>query len=585
MFSFSGQPIDWENLKSRLANPKAGAINTFEGLVRNHNEGRAVLTLEYEAYEPLAIKEAAKIIDEAKNNFDVYDIACVHRTGTLAIGDLAVWVGVSAAHRGTAFSACQYVIDQVKLRLPIWKKETYTDGSSGWVNCQSCAQHAHAGNLQSGNLVPEDLHSGGAGVPPAPNAGKMTAPSGFSSSAEKIHSHKEAEYYSRQMLLPAVAAEGQEKLRSAKVLVIGAGGLGSSALLYLAGAGAGTIGICDSDKVELSNLHRQVLYSTDEIGINKAQAAAIRLSKLNPFIKINVYPERFTDSNADCLFTEYDIVLDCSDNFKTKFLANDTALRTAKPLIQASIYQYEGQIHLVHRFDDLSYNGQCLRCLWPNITKEAEELSCAIGSCAEVGVLGVVPGTFGTLQALEGIKHILGLPTALTESVLIMDLVSYDIRKIKRLKSAECRSCAPQMVTANSHARVQQNKSQTQNPQPASEVADALQKTYAQTLTLHDLVVIDVREPNEILQSSQDPKLLWPRAKIMNVPFSQFSVSAPLLESHSPSLIVCARGSRGIKAAQQLRMHGSTTVFSLSGGLDSVDAADVKAAVAAGAKA
>ena len=140
MFRFSHTKIDVDSLRQLLENSKAGGIVTFEGLVRNHNEGRSVLSLVYEAHEPLAVKEGERVIDEAKRRFDVYDVICVHRVGDLAIGELAVWVGVSAAHRGTAFGACQYAIDEIKSRLPIWKKETYTDGSSGWVNCQSCAE-------------------------------------------------------------------------------------------------------------------------------------------------------------------------------------------------------------------------------------------------------------------------------------------------------------------------------------------------------------------------------------------------------------------------------------------------------------
>jgi molybdopterin synthase catalytic subunit len=138
VFSLSHTPIEVERLKSSLVNAKAGALSTFEGWVRNHNDGRAVRELAYEAAESLAVKEATKIIEEARAKFEICDAVCVHRVGDLQIGDLAVWVGVSSVHRDTAFSACRYIIDEIKLRLPIWKKETYTDGSSGWVNCQAC---------------------------------------------------------------------------------------------------------------------------------------------------------------------------------------------------------------------------------------------------------------------------------------------------------------------------------------------------------------------------------------------------------------------------------------------------------------
>jgi len=137
-FSLSTAPIHADGLKQCLANPKAGALVVFEGLVRNHNDGREVLDLQYEAYEELAVNEAGKIIAEARSRFDIYDALCVHRAGRLEIGDIAVWVGVTAAHRRDAFQAAQFIIDEIKTRLPIWKKETYTDGSSGWVNCAKC---------------------------------------------------------------------------------------------------------------------------------------------------------------------------------------------------------------------------------------------------------------------------------------------------------------------------------------------------------------------------------------------------------------------------------------------------------------
>jgi molybdopterin synthase catalytic subunit len=143
MFELSSTPLEAINLKARFADPRAGGYVTFEGWVRNHNEGRDVLRLEYEAYEALCLAEAPQIIAEAMGRFDIVKAVCIHRVGELGIGDMAVWVGVSAEHRGPAFDACEYVIDHVKVRLPIWKKEYYTDGDSGWVNCEHCAAHAH----------------------------------------------------------------------------------------------------------------------------------------------------------------------------------------------------------------------------------------------------------------------------------------------------------------------------------------------------------------------------------------------------------------------------------------------------------
>ena len=146
MFAIENQPIDVKTLKNQQENSRAGALVTFEGWVRNHNDGRTVLRLEYEAYEALANSEGKKVLDETKERFNVLDVVCVHRVGTLEIGDLAVWIGVTAEHRGEAFKACQNVINEIKTRLPIWKKEHYKNGDSGWVNCEECSKHAKAQN-------------------------------------------------------------------------------------------------------------------------------------------------------------------------------------------------------------------------------------------------------------------------------------------------------------------------------------------------------------------------------------------------------------------------------------------------------
>ncbi|HZH97503.1 MAG TPA: ThiF family adenylyltransferase, partial [Fimbriimonadaceae bacterium] len=348
MFRISRDPITVEGVGEHSA---AGAFVTFDGRVRDHNEGQAVLRLEYEAYDELAVSEGERILEEARQRFDVLGIECVHRVGLLEIGDVAVRVGVAAAHRGEAFRACEFVIDEVKRRVPIWKKEYYASGASDWINC----------------------HSGEAAM------------------------EAEAAYYARQVRLPDLGQEGQSKLKAARVLVVGAGGLGSSALLYLAASGVGKIGISEDDVLSPSNLHRQVLYNWADVGKPKAALAARRLLALNPFVTAEVHA-RITTDNALAIFQDYDLVLDCTDNFRSKFLLSDAAVAARKPLVQASIYQYEGQLHVY----DPKVNSPCLRCTWPEIPAED-----CVGSCAEVGVMGVLPGVFGALQASEAIKLIL----------------------------------------------------------------------------------------------------------------------------------------------------------------------------------
>ena len=197
------------------------------------------------------------------------------------------------------------------------------------------------------------------------------------------------------MALREVGAEGQARLRAASVLVVGAGGLGVPVLQYLAGAGVGRLGIVDADRLEPSNLHRQTWYALADCGREKSALAAERVRALNPEVRVEAHALRLDAGNAERLAAGHDLILDCSDNFATKFLLNDLALRTRKPVLFASVYQYEGQLQLV-RGDDAT---ACLRCVWPEATRDG-----LVGNCAEAGVLGPVPGVFGSLQALEALK-------------------------------------------------------------------------------------------------------------------------------------------------------------------------------------
>src|SRR5579863_2774769 len=222
-FRFSRTPIDVESLRKELADPACGGYTSFEGLVRNHNEGLSVRHLEYEAFEPLAVKEGERIVAEAIQRFGIEHAACVHRIGDLAIGEMVVWVGAAARHRDEAFVACRYIIDEVKHRVPIWKKEHYENGDSGWVNCERCAaptadhvahdhgEHKHGFTAASATALASIHGRVGAPIPD----------------------------YSRQMALKEVGAAGQAKLRASRVLVVGCGGLGVPVISYLAGAGIG----------------------------------------------------------------------------------------------------------------------------------------------------------------------------------------------------------------------------------------------------------------------------------------------------------------------------------------------------------
>lgn len=227
-------------------------------------------------------------------------------------------------------------------------------------------------------------------------------------------SQEEQKQYNRHLILDKIGEKGQLKLKQAKVLVIGAGGLGCPVLQYLTAAGVGTIGIIDDDVVDQSNLQRQVLYTIDDIGKLKAESAANRLSKLNPFVQFHVYKEKLTNVNAISLFKKYDVIVDGSDNFATRYLTNDAAVLTQKPLVYGAIFKFEGQVSVFNYQGSATY-----RCLYPTPPKPEES-----PNCSEIGVLGVLPGIIGSLQANETIKIICGIGEVLANKLLMYDTLS-----------------------------------------------------------------------------------------------------------------------------------------------------------------
>ncbi len=344
-------------------------------------------------------------------------------------------------------------------------------------------------------------------------------------------------YYSRQTCLPEVGLEGQKKLSAARCLVIGAGGLGSPALLYLAAAGIGTLGICDFDRLDISNLHRQPLYSSDEIGSLKAELAAKRLKTLNPMIRINTHPVRFTAQNAQELFASYDLILDCTDNFSSKFLINDSAFLYKKPLVRAGIYRFEGylQFYLPERGD------ACLRCHWKEVPQEG-----CVGSCQEVGVLGPLPGFFGTLQAMEAIKYFLGLPLLGSSELLLVDLLTHSQKKILQARSKDC-------VLCGSHPRLL-----TKQVESWSLEADQLDEQ-----ALQEFILVDLREGHEV---ERDP---FTHAPHLLMPLSTFTPEH--METDRKHLFFCHRGARSARLAAELTRQGVHSAFSLAGGKQALD--------------
>ena len=504
LFSFSSAPLDANAYRRALADPAAGGYASFEGWVRNHNEGHAVTRLEYEAFEALAVKEGERIVNEAIEKFGVITASCVHRVGSLAIGDMAVWVGVSSRHRAEAFAACRFIIDEVKHRVPIWKKEHYVTGDSGWVNCERCAAPSHH----------EHAHSHDHAHEPAPR------------SAPPLRLRPD---YSRQIALRDVGESGQEKLRNARVLVIGAGGLGVPVLNYLAGAGVGMLGIAEADVLDASNLHRQPMYSLNDVGALKADLAAERLHALNPDVRIAKH-DRITAANAVSLLESYDLVVECSDNFATKFLVNDAVVKTRRPAIFASVYQYEGQLQ-TYRPD---LDSACLRCLWPEATRDG-----VVGNCAEAGVLGPVPGVLGTLQALEALKLLLDLPGQIKNELVLIDLLTLEQRKLKTERRVDCNHDASIELKAR--------------PADLEIDPEALDPEAGYLL-------IDVRDAEELVEQP------IPDVITQHIPLPALLASRPKLDPNQNYLLICARGARSLAGAEHLRSLGYRA-FSLRGGL------------------
>ena len=240
--------------------------------------------------------------------------------------------------------------------------------------------------------------------------------------------------YSRHIILSEVGGKGQKKLSQAKVLVIGAGGLGSPAALYLAAAGIGTIGLVDGDVVDLSNLQRQILHSTATIGIPKVESGRRTLAALNPDIAIKSYQEHVTAETIMGLLPDYDIILDGSDNFSTRFMINDACFFAKKTLVSGSIFRFEGQLTTIKPHQGYP----CYRCLYPEPPPAG-----MVPSCQEAGVLGVLAGTIGVLQASEAVKEVLGIGETLADKLLIYDALDMTFRKVSRPKDPACRLCGP----------------------------------------------------------------------------------------------------------------------------------------------
>lgn len=355
----------------------------------------------------------------------------------------------------------------------------------------------------------------------------------------------EIKRYQKHLNLPEIGTDGQLKLKNASVLVVGAGGLGCPVLLYLAAAGVGTIGVVDPDTVDLSNLQRQVLYTTNEIGKPKAKAAVAHLQKLNPELTFDSYALALDYGNARAIMADYDIVVDCTDNFKVRYLINDVCVALGKPFVYGAIHRFEGQVAVLNSELENGQRGPTYRCMFPEYPNDIE-----IPNCAETGVLGVLPGVIGTYQANEVIKLITGIGKSLNEHLFMLDLLHISSQKIKVKRRADAEEQAQIGLASNARVSRREVGPQTITVQ---ELADRLTNG-------DDLFLLDVRERPEFELCHLDGAVLIPVSMIPN--------NLKRIPTDRPVVVYCHHGIRSGNVISYLSTQTElTNVYNLVGGI------------------
>jgi len=356
--------------------------------------------------------------------------------------------------------------------------------------------------------------------------------------------------YSRHLIMPEVGMEGQLKLKNAKVLCIGTGGLGAPLGLYLAAAGVGRIGIVDFDVVDNTNLQRQVLFANDDVGKPKVAAAAARLRGLNPDITIDVHETHLSSDNALEIFKDYDIIVDGTDNFPTRYLVNDACVLLGKPNVYGSIFRFDGQITI------FGYpGGPCYRCLYPEPPPPG-----LVPSCAEGGVLGVLPGIVGTIQAAETLKLILGKGDPLVGRLLLFDAVGMKFRELKLRKNPECPVCGEHPTVTELIDYVQFCGIRGEEaPSTVTNIPEITPRELKTRLDRgDDLYILDVREPHEYQICNLGGHL---------IPLGELSRRAAELDSSKEIVAHCRSGKRSAEAVDFLRKAGFKKIWNLKGGI------------------
>jgi sulfur-carrier protein adenylyltransferase/sulfurtransferase len=355
--------------------------------------------------------------------------------------------------------------------------------------------------------------------------------------------------YSRHLIMPEVGMEGQQKLKAARVLCIGVGGLGSPLALYLTAAGVGTLGIADFDVVDYTNLQRQIIHGTGDVGRKKLDSAAEKLKAINPFVNVRTFETRLSSANALDLFREFDIVADGTDNFPTRYLVNDACVLTGKPNVYGSIFRFEGQASVF-----ATEEGPCYRCLYPEPPPPG-----LVPSCAEGGVLGILPGLVGVIQATEVIKLILGKGDPLIGRLLLVDALSMKFRELKLRKNPDCPACGrhrtiTKLIDYDEFCGIRGEEKPVAGGISEIQVEELKRRLDAKD----DVFVLDVREPHEYQICNIGGHL---------IPLGDLPRRVNELDSSREIVAHCRSGVRSAKAVDFLQQAGFKKVHNLAGGI------------------
>jgi adenylyltransferase/sulfurtransferase len=373
--------------------------------------------------------------------------------------------------------------------------------------------------------------------------------------SEAVLSNDEILRYSRHLIMPEVGMEGQQKLKAAKVLCIGAGGLGSPLALYLTAAGVGTLGIVDFDVVDYTNLQRQIIHSTADVGRKKLDSAADKLKAINPFVNLRTFDTKLTSANALDLFRDFDIVADGTDNFPTRYLVNDACVLTGKPNVYGSIFRFEGQASVF-----ATEEGPCYRCLYPEPPPPG-----LVPSCAEGGVLGILPGLVGVIQATETIKLILGQGDSLVGRLLLVDALGMKFRELKLRKNPDCPACGThrtitKLIDYDQFCGIRgvESAPASQEKTEGKMAEISVEELKKKLDNKEDIFILDVREPHEYQICNLNGHL---------IPLNDLPKRVGELDSSREIVTHCKMGGRSAKAVAFLQQSGFKKVSNLTGGI------------------